>query len=656
MRAIKAVADGKDMTQDIIQAIMEKEQFLHRVQLIAGLGTYVTKLDTGCYTSSLVLDEVFGISPDYPHTNAGWEALIHPDDRAMITSYFKNEVLGLRRRFDKEYRIIRVADGAERWVHGCGELEFDEAGVPVIMTGTIQDVTERKRSEKALQQSETRYRELIDLAVDGILVGSSEGIITDANRRMCEMTGLRRDELVGKRIDGSIFTPESLASHPLRFDLMQKGEIVVRERQLFHTDGALVHIEMRSKMMPDGSYQGIFRDITERKTTEASLLHFTKVLAHRVEERTRELETANATLKQSLHQLQSSQALLSEMGRMAKVGGWELDLHTGKQTWTKEVYHLHEVGPTFEPTAENGITFYSDEARPVVAAAVQRCIEQGEPFDLEVQFITAKGKCKWVRAVGKADLKHAKIQGTIQDVTARREADDALREKNAALDLSVAQLRKLAMELTQAEEVERKRLASILHDNVQQYIAAANMKISLLDTQMSADEHARGVKSVLAVLGEAMAASRSLTVSLCPPVLLEAGLMPGLRWLAEWMKDQHGLAVKVTGDVAQVVPGSLNTLLFQAVRELLFNVVKHAGVKQASVVLDQPDEKSIRLTVVDQGKGFPASESHFPPLSGGFGLFHLRERLAYIGGAFDVVSVLAQGTRVSITIPLSIAK
>lgn len=639
----------KKMTQDGVV----KERFLHRVQLIAGLGIYVMDLKSGAYVSSEILDDIFGITPDYPHTIVGWEALIHPDDREMMLNYFSKNVLGLRRRFDKEYRIIKGATGAERWVHGLGDLEFDEAGVPVVMTGTIQDVTERKRIQVALQQSESRYRELVDLAVDGILVCSREGVISDANRRMCDMTGLRRDELIGSKIEALLFPSESLRPNPLRWDLLQIGEIEISERQLVHADGALAHIEMRSKLMPDGSCQTIFRDVTELKTTEASLLHFTKVLAHRVEERTQELAAANDTLEQSLRQLQSSQTLLNEMGRMAKVGGWDLDIHTGKQTWTKEVYHIHEVEPEFVPTGEAGVAFYAPEARPVITAAVQRCIEQEEPFDLELPFISNKGRLKWVRAVGSADLQHSRIRGTIQDVTDRRAVDNALREKNIALDQSVAQLRKLAMELTKAEEEERKRLASILHDHVQQYIAAANMNISLLDTRMSVAEHAQGVKKVLALLGEAMTASRSLTVSLCPPVLLEAGLMPGLSWLAEWMQVQHGLTVTVIGDGAQAVPASLNTFLFQAVRELLFNVVKHAGVKQASVVVEQPASDVLRLTVQDQGKGFPAGGSHLPPLSGGFGLFQLRERLTYMGGMFDVACAPSGGTRISITVPLA---
>ena len=208
------------------------------------------------------------------------------------------------------------------------------------------------------------------------------------------------------------------------------------------------------------------------------------------------------------------------------------------------------------------------------------------------------------------------------------------------------------MELTQAEERERKRLAAILHDNVQQYIAAARMRISLLDARMTPGELAEGVENSLSLLGEALDVSRSLTVSLCPPVLLEAGLMPGLQWLAEWIQDKHGLVVKITGECSVIVPGPLCVFLFQAVRELLFNTVKHAGVKHASVAVFQLDGMNLRVVVSDHGKGFAADESSPGQSSGGFGLFHLRERLAYMGGDFEVSSSPDHGVRVVMTLPL----
>ena len=462
---------------------------------------------------------------------------------------------------------------------------------------------------------------------------------------MCELTGFTHEELVGRSISTGLFTPESLAETPLRFDLLEKGETVVSERHIRRKDGTTVCIEMRTKMMPDGTYQSIYRDITERKTTETLLLHFTDTLTRRVEERTLTLEATNATLQKSLQQLQASQTLLSEMGRMAQVGAWELDLHTGKQSWTEEVYHIHEVDLDFNPTKENGIAFYEAADRPLIERAVRLCIEQGVPYDMELRFITAKGRARWVRAIGKADHEHARLFGTFQDVTERRLVQTELQGK-------VSQLRKLAMELTQAEEHERRRLAVKLHDEVQQSLAAATMKVSLLDRKAPARTHARIVQEVLNLLAEALNSSRSLAVDLFPPVLMEGGLSPSLHWLADRMKERHGLTVELAGQEFRDIPAPLSVLLFQGVRELLFNVVKHACVKTATVTMGQPDPKTIQIAVNDHGTGFSNTTATAFCSSSGIGMFHLRERLACIGGSLEIESSPGQGAKVVIMAPL----
>ncbi len=125
--------------------------------------------------------------------------------------------------------------------------------------------------ESSLNESETRYRTLLELAVDGILLGSHEGIITDANQCMCNIIGLPKEKIVGTHVGTLPFTPESLSKSPLRFDLLQKGEIVINERTFVRPDGSLVDIEMRSKMMPDGTYQSTYRDITDRKQAAQAL-------------------------------------------------------------------------------------------------------------------------------------------------------------------------------------------------------------------------------------------------------------------------------------------------------------------------------------------------------------------------------------------------
>ena len=161
------------------------------------------------------------------------------------------------------------------------------------------------------------------------------------------------------------------------------------------------------------------------------------------------------------------------------------------------------------------------------------------------------------------------------------------------------------------------------------------------------------VEQIDGLLDDSIQASRSLTVELSPPVLYDAGLEAGLEWLARHMRDKHSLFVEVEAD-AQLGPVAEDTrvLLFNAVRELLFNVVKHAGVLRACVQLDSCGEDHVRIVVSDTGTGFDPAKVHADAADpGGFGLFSIRERLDLLGGQFSVESSPGAGTRVEIRVP-----
>ncbi len=160
----------------------------------------------------------------------------------------------------------------KRWIQVNYSPVFDASGQVTSIAVLSYDMTEQKMVEQSLKESESRYRVLLDLAVDGILLGSHEGIVTDANESMCRITGMNKEDLTGKHITMLPFTPESLNKSPFRFDLIQIGDIVVNDRVLVRPDGSEVVVEMRSRMMPDGTYQSIFRDITERKKIEEELV------------------------------------------------------------------------------------------------------------------------------------------------------------------------------------------------------------------------------------------------------------------------------------------------------------------------------------------------------------------------------------------------
>ncbi|MDD4991424.1 MAG: PAS domain S-box protein [Paludibacter sp.] len=140
-------------------ALMESERLLRESQAIARLGSYSWDIVAGYWTSSQILDGIFGIDDDFDRSTENWIGLIHPDWRVEMSDYIRKNVVANRERFDKEYKIVRHDDGQECWVHGIGELEFNDLNEPVKLIGTITNVDERKLAEIALHE---KMNELIN--------------------------------------------------------------------------------------------------------------------------------------------------------------------------------------------------------------------------------------------------------------------------------------------------------------------------------------------------------------------------------------------------------------------------------------------------------------------------------------------------------------
>ncbi len=152
----------KTKEQLIEDALAERETRLLEAQEVASLGFYVLDFATGRFTSSSVLDRIFGIPADYARSVDGWANLVHPEERQAMLNYFLEEVAKTKEPFDREYRIVRYDDKEVRWVHGLGRLQFNDDGRPVSMLGTIQDITARKQAEKALQAAHDELEQRIE--------------------------------------------------------------------------------------------------------------------------------------------------------------------------------------------------------------------------------------------------------------------------------------------------------------------------------------------------------------------------------------------------------------------------------------------------------------------------------------------------------------
>ena len=265
-------------------------------------------------------------------------------------------------------------------------------------------------------------------------------------------------------------------------------------------------------------------------------------------------------------------------------------------------------------------------------------------------------------------IDNAQLFGQVQqELRERSRAEKALERLNATLEARVqertseldkrmSQLRALAAQVHRVEQRERARLARILHDHLQQLLVAAMIQLDLAGkgrgkSARAISEHAGRL------VREAIEVSRSLTADLSPPVLYEGSLTAALNWLARHMSERHSLHVEVDASEIETPEGlteDRRVLLFQSVRELLFNVVKHAGVDRARIGLRLFEDR-VEVVVEDAGCGLSrsaeASVAHSAKGTG-FGLLSMRERLEYVGGGLSIESQAGRYTRVTVCVPL----
>jgi PAS domain S-box-containing protein len=162
---IKDVTERRSFEDDLRSAeaaLRVHADLLEEVQEVAHLGYYDYDVVAGYWTSSLIMDSIFGIDREYERSVEGWLSIVHPDDRESMAAYL-GDIFSAGAPFDRVYRIARVADGETRWVHGLGKVTYDERGVPLRMVGTIVDITERRRLEDELDRHRNR---VAGLAID----------------------------------------------------------------------------------------------------------------------------------------------------------------------------------------------------------------------------------------------------------------------------------------------------------------------------------------------------------------------------------------------------------------------------------------------------------------------------------------------------------
>jgi CheY-like chemotaxis protein len=245
----------------------------------------------------------------------------------------------------------------------------------------------------------------------------------------------------------------------------------------------------------------------------------------------------------------------------------------------------------------------------------------------------------------------------MEDVTSQLEAiaslKDDIKQRNEELHAMTRRLRQLVVELSETEDRERQRLADLLHDDLQQMLAGVVFHIDLAESKCRGNREAVGLlANANTLLKDVITKARDVSHELSPAPFHTQGMEGGLTWLADQMYRQHGLDVdlRVNGNVDEMA-ASIQILVYKAIREMLFNIVKHAGVDHANVrIVREPAH--VEVTVQDHGEGFDAEAVLDNKSQHGLGLFSIRERLDVLGGRLDVESTRGEGSRFRLMVPL----
>ncbi|MBP1648857.1 MAG: multi-sensor hybrid histidine kinase [Bacteroidetes bacterium] len=268
---------------------------------------------------------------------------------------------------------------------------------------------------------------------------------------------------------------------------------------------------------------------------------------------------------------------------------------------------------------------------------------------------------------GKGEIDY--IIGTGVDITERKQAEEALQEANEALEQRVRErtmalqnlaeqlersrhdLRKLASELVMAEERERKRIAGVLHDEVAQTLAAARMQLDLLQGISSDEKEKQNLVEIKALLMQSLQETRALMTDIGNPLLFDMGLKAACEALVSRLMERHSIRISCDiRDAYKHLDPDVKTILYQVVRELLNNVVKHSKAQNAHVLIDA-ENGHFRVKVTDDGLGFDPQMLGAPTVEGGFGLYSIRERLIAINGSLKIESTPGTGTVVTAILP-----
>jgi PAS domain S-box-containing protein len=617
------------------ESLRQAEERL-RLAIEAGkIFTWEVDPTTRKVTYSANVKEVMGFSL-HDVTSAD-RNLVHPDDQAFIADHFVRVLKG-EIDYNAEHRFVNPENGEVVWVRAQGVLVRDAQGDRARLVGITQNITERREMEDALRQRVEEFQAHFNLtAVGSVQADAESGQLLLVNRAMCDFTGYSEEELLARTI-WEITEPQDRAENEARFGELVRGEIATfeLEKRFMRKDGTVrwglvsVTVAQRDedgKPLRTGS---VVLDITKRKGAEEALRQLNETLEGRVQERTEQVRESERRFR----------ALVDASAQIV----WTMDAQ-GRVIEDFPSWRAFTGQSGEESNGWGWMIAVHPSDRELALRKWRRAVANEAPVDTELRIRHVSGEWHWmqVRAVPLRDEK-GQVRGWVGmniDINERKQAE--------------ADRARLARSLLMAEQEERRRISQVLHDDLQQLLYATQMRMATVgqDLQVAGQEALMDeLEEARQWLKQCIDTTRQMTVELSPPILKNEGLADAIEWLKPQMERLHGLKIVINAEHSfRVADEDLRALLFQIVRELLFNVAKHAGVERAVVELDQ-EEDHLVIRVIDEGRGFDQKMIGERKPNAGFGLFSVQERLRLVGGRMEVHSQLGVGTQVVVHAPV----
>jgi PAS domain S-box-containing protein len=507
------------------------------------------------------------------------------------------------------------------------------------LADSIATALAQRQSQAALRDSEAKYRKLHESMRDAFCEVDMTGRFVECNTAYETITGYTRTEL--HALTYPELTPpqwHDMEANIVAEEILKKGFSRVYEKEYIRKDGTVFPVELRSFLIRDGkgdpcAIWAIVRDVTDRKRAEESL--------------------------------KQTNMMLAQTQEISKVGGWDYDVASGKGNWTDEVYQIYGVEKTQAPKdLQSAISFYTPQSRHLIERAFRLAVEQGRPYDLELDFIQADGKPMWVRTIGRPVVENGKtvrVVGNIMDITERKRLEEQLH--NRQIELNHAQRLSTAGELAS-------NLAHELNQPLTAILSQAERCLSVLgDDPPGSDKLSEKLDRIVQQAqraGKIIATMRHF-IRRDPERMEPIDLNGSIREVLELMEiERRRFQICIDLDLAPEMP-LISGVAIQ-IQQVLVNVLQNAfeamedtpPAERSVTVATRVQSESVILNICDRGKGiYPDQKDQLfdpfyttKPNGLGLGLPLCRSILERLGGSIQVIQNTDCGVTVQIVMPL----